>query len=96
MPALCSRFIEQCACVTGQGSRVVGSYIPVGKDSRPDVGRWTGLMLWLQKIAGEPWQWSIYPEELALFLSETGWKQRVGQQKSAHKCGVEYFAVGIK
>jgi methyltransferase (TIGR00027 family) len=95
-PESVRNMFEQCACVTGQGSRIVFSYIPMGKDSRPDVGRCTGLMLWLQKVAGEPWQWSIHPEDLALFLSETGWPENVDQQKPACKHGVEYFAVGIK
>jgi len=46
---------------------------------RPDAGPWSGLMLWLQKVAGEPWLWSIQPEELGLFLAETGWKNDTEQ-----------------
>ena len=52
----------QCAAITGAGSRIAFSYIPVGADGRPDVGRRTGLMLWLQKMVGEPWIWSVRPE----------------------------------
>ena len=51
----------QCAAITGPGSRIAFSYIPSGANGRPDVGRWTGLLLWLQKVIGEPWLWSINP-----------------------------------
>ena len=87
---------EQCAFVTGPGSRIAFSYIPMGKDSKPDVGSWTGLMLWLQKVAGEPWLWSILHEELAMFLGKTGWTERIEHEEAGRKYGVEYFAVGIK
>jgi O-methyltransferase involved in polyketide biosynthesis len=87
---------EQCAFVTGPGSRIAFSCIPMGKDSQPDVGCWTGLMLWLQKVAGEPWQWSVLPEELAMFLKETGWTESIEYEEAGCKYGVEYFAVGIK
>ena len=63
----------QCAAVTGNGSRIAFSYIPAGADARPDAGRWTGLMLRLQEVAGEPWTWSIRPDELSLFPEETVW-----------------------
>ena len=63
----------QCAAFVGGGSRIAFSYIPAGADGRPDAGRWTGLMLYLQKVAGESWEWSIRPEELGQFLEETGW-----------------------
>ncbi|CAB1078324.1 hypothetical protein D1AOALGA4SA_6077 [Olavius algarvensis Delta 1 endosymbiont] len=59
----------QCAEVTGAGSRIAFSYIPSGAEGRPDAGPWTGLMLWLQKAAGEPWLWSIRPEALGPFLA---------------------------
>lgn len=95
-PESVRNLFEECGCVAGQGSRIVFSYIPMGKNRRPDVGRCTGVMLWLQKLAGEPWLWSIYPEDLALFLEDTGWVENVDQQRSKHKHGVEYFAVGVK
>lgn len=62
----------QCARIVGTSSRIVFSYIPPGADGRPDAGPWTGLMLWLQKMVGEPWLWSIRPEALGRFLEETG------------------------
>jgi len=86
----------QCAAIAGEGSRIVFSYIPTGKDDRPDAGRWTGLMLWLQKIAGEPWIWSIRPEELSLFLAETGWTNAPELAKTTSKHGVEFYAVATK
>ena len=86
----------QCAVITGAESRIAFSYIPAGADGRPDAGRWTGLMLWLQKAAGEPWIWSIRPEELGLFLEETGWTNDPGQVGTIRKHGVEFFAVATK
>ena len=86
----------QCALVAGAGSRIAFSYIPSGADGRPDAGRWTGLMLWLQKIAGEPLTWSIRPEALGLFLGKTGWKIAIGQVETTRKQGVEFYAVATK
>jgi methyltransferase (TIGR00027 family) len=86
----------QCAAITGSDSRIAFSYIPTGSDGRPDVGRWTGLMLWLQKVVGEPWVWSIQPEELGLFLEETGWENTSELTGMTGKHGVEFFAVAIK
>jgi hypothetical protein len=53
-------------------------------------------MLWLQKAAGEPWTWSIRPEELGSFLEETGWRYVPEQVETARKRGVEFFAVATK
>jgi methyltransferase (TIGR00027 family) len=86
----------QCAVIAGVGSRVAFTYIPTGADGRPNAGRWTDLMLWLQKVAGEPWTWSIRPEELGLFLEETGWTIALEQVETARKHGVEFFAVATK
>jgi len=86
----------QCAIVAGVGSRIAFSYIPTGADGRPDAGRWTGLMLRLQKVAGEPWTWSIRPEELGLFLEESGWTNDLEQVGRTRKHGVEFYAVATK
>ena len=86
----------QSAVDAAIGSRIVFSYIPTGADGRPDAGRWTGLMLWLQKVAGEPWTWSIRPEELGLFLEETDWKIALEQVGTTRKHGVEFYAVATK
>jgi len=86
----------QCAVIAGVGSRIAFTYIPTGADGRPDAGRWTGLMLWLQKVIGEPWIWSIRPEELGLFLEETGWTNTPELAGSTGKHGVEFYAVATK
>ena len=86
----------QCAVIAGVGSRIAFTYIPTGADGRPDAGRWTGLMLWLQKVVGEPWTWSIRPEELGLFLEESGWTNVLAQVGMTRKHGVEFYAVATK
>ena len=86
----------QCAAFVGIGSRIAFSYIPTGADGLPDAGRWTGLMLWLQKFVGEPWTWSIRPEELGLFLEVTGWTISLEQEGTDRKHGVEFYAVATK
>ena len=86
----------QCSEVAGGNSRIAFTYIPAGTDGRPDAGRWTGLMLWLQKVAGEPWTWSIRPEALGSFLEETGWAIAPDQAGEARKHGIEFFAVATK
>ncbi len=86
----------QCALTTGTGSRMAFSYIPKGSDGRPDAGRWTGLMLRLQKIVGEPWLWSIRPQDLGLFLKKAGWKHAPDQMESTRRQGVEFYAEAFK
>ena len=86
----------QCNNITGVGSRIAFSSIPTGADGRPDAGRWTGLMLWLQKAAGEPWTWSIRSEELGPFLEESGWTHAPVQGETTRKHGVEFYAVATK
>jgi len=67
-----------------------------GADGRPDAGRWTGLLLWLQKAVGEPWTWSIRPEELDLFIEKTGWTNAPALVGTTRKHGVEFYAVATK
>jgi methyltransferase (TIGR00027 family) len=86
----------QCAEIAGAGSRIAFTYIPTGPDGRPDVGRWTGLMLWLQKLCGEPWLWSIRPEELGLFLEDAGLTNDVAMAGTTRKHGVEFYAVATR
>ncbi len=87
---------SQCALIAGNGSQIAFSYIPTGADGRPDAGRWTGLMLWLQKVVGEPWIWSIQPEELGLFLEESGWIITPSMAGTNRKHGVEFYVVAKK
>jgi hypothetical protein len=83
---------SQCSEITGPGSRIAFSYFSTGPDGRPDAGPYTGLMLWLEKVIGEPWLWSIRPEELGTFLESTGWKN-VLLPETSRKYGVEFFAI---
>ena len=83
----------QCAAMVGVGSRIAFTYIPTGADGRPDAGRHTGLMLWLQRAIGEPWIWSIRPKELGLFLQESGWTDVPELVRETEKQGVERYAV---
>jgi methyltransferase (TIGR00027 family) len=89
---------SQCARIVGSSSRIVFSYIPTGIGGRPDAGPWSGLMLWLQKIVGEPWLWSIRPEALGPFLEATGWKNSnsTGQPETTRKQGVEFYALAFR
>jgi len=86
----------QCAEVAVVGSRIAFTYIPTGEDGRPDAGRWTRLMLWLQKVLGEPWIWSIRSQELGLFLEELGWINAPELAGVTDKQGVELYAVATK
>ena len=95
-PEAVSDLFCQCAAIAGVGSRIVFSYIPTGADGRPNAGPYTGFMLWLQKVTGEPWIWSIRPEGLDLFLKGTGWAIAPMPQETAHKHGVEFYAVATK
>lgn len=79
--------------MVGKGSRFAFSYIPMGRDGRPFVWRWTGLMLWLQKAVEELWLWSIRPEGLASFLGKLSWREKAGYTQGGKRHGVEYFAI---
>jgi methyltransferase (TIGR00027 family) len=86
----------QSGAVTGAGSRIAFTYVGTGDNGRPDVGRWTGLTLCILKASGEPWLWSIRPDELPKFLAETGWTCAPQFMHMSDECGVEYHAVALK
>jgi len=86
----------QCATIAGAGSRIAFTYICTGADGQPDAGRWTGLVLWTLKVTGEPWLWSIRPEELGRFLEETGWTNAPELAGSTGKNGVEFLGVAMR
>ena len=86
----------QCAAITGAGSRTAFTYICTGADGRPDAGRWTGLVLWILKVSGEPWLWSIRPEELGRFLEETGWTNAPELVGAPGRHGVEFLGVAMR
>lgn len=95
-PAAVRNLFVQCGAVSGAGSRIVFTYVRTGSDGRPDVGRWTGLTLWILKASGEPWQWSVRRNELPEFLAEAGWTHAPQLMDGLDKCGVEYHAVALK
>ena len=95
-PESVKSLFNQCAASVGSGSRVAFSYIPTGTNGRPDAGPRTGMMLWLQKAAGEPWLWSIIPEELGPYLEKCGWKMDPEHNWAGRKYGVEYFVMASK
>jgi O-methyltransferase involved in polyketide biosynthesis len=96
LPEAVFKLFCQCAELVGHGSRIAFSYIPTGSDGRPDAGRWTGLMLWLQKAVGEPWLWSVRPNELDAYLHDVGWQNAPELAKAPGRYGVELYAVAAK
>ena len=96
LPEAVSSLFCQCAEMVNDGSRFAFSSLATGADGRPDAGRWTGLMLWLQKTIGESWHWSIRPEELGSFLKKTGWQYLPELQLPSNIPGVEFYAVATK
>ncbi|WP_163339919.1 SAM-dependent methyltransferase [Desulfopila sp. IMCC35008] len=94
--AAVKELFRRCETVTGPNSRIAFTYIPTGVDGRPDAGRCTGFMLWSLKMRGEPWLWSIRPEELTSFLKELGWINAPDYPETNSKYGVERFGVAMK
>jgi methyltransferase (TIGR00027 family) len=86
----------QCNTITGTGSRIAFDYVSSRADGRPDVGLWTESFLWLIKVSGEPWHWSIHPEDLSNFLESTGWTNTPELVGLSDKCGVEFLCVAAK
>jgi methyltransferase (TIGR00027 family) len=95
-PEAVSDLFTQTAAATGQSSRIFFTYFPSGKDGRPDIGRWTGLLLWLMRSSGEPWLWSIPPGELEDFLKTTGWIFAPAEIEGSGRCGLEYLGAALK
>ena len=95
-PAAPRDLFGQCAEMAGAGSRIAFTYVGTCVDGRPDAGRWTGLALWILKASGEPWLWSMRPEELARFLEETGWTNAPDLVGTSNRRGVEYLGVASK
>ncbi len=87
---------RQCALISGTGTRIAFTYIGKGADGRPDAGRWTGLLLWILKANGEPWLWSIQPDQLSRVLKENGWTYSPELVGEINKRGVEFFGTARK
>ncbi len=82
----------QCAAIAEAG-RIAFTYIPTHPDGGPDAGPWKAFILWLLKIGGEPWLWSIRPDQLNLFLGSTGWTSSSELLGEDTQRGVELYAV---
>jgi len=85
----------QCASLADEG-RIAFTYIQTGEDGRPDAGPKTGLVLWLLKVGGEPWLWSVRSEELGRFLKSVGWREAPELKGVTDKNGIELYAVATK
>jgi methyltransferase (TIGR00027 family) len=91
-----AELLKQCAAVTGAGSRLVFTYLGTGTDGHPTAGPWTRLVLWVLELAGEPWLWSIRPEDLGRFLEEARWTNAPELVGSPDRRGVEHLGVAVK
>jgi methyltransferase (TIGR00027 family) len=96
MPAAVRDLFAQCHAVSGPGSRFAFTHVGTDDEGRPDIGRWTGLVLWILKRTGEPWLWTIRPDDLPEFLADTGWAHTAKPADSPIRCGAEYHAVASK
>ena len=95
-PEAVGALFDQCATITGAGSLIAFTYVGTRSDGRPDAGPWTRLVLWILKAYGEPWLWSMRPEELGPFLKEHSWTIAPNQLASSGRHGVEFFGVAVK
>ena len=95
-PEAARTLFEQCAAGTGPGSRIAFTYVGTLPDGRPDAGPWTWLVLWILKVSGEPWLWSIRPQELGLFLKNRNWMIAPDERGSSDRSGVEFSGVAVK
>lgn len=94
-PEAVGDLFRQCAEITGRGSRLAFTYLGTRGDGRPDAGPWTWLWLRSLESGGEPWLWSIRPEDLDSFVREHGWAIDRGQTIGAARKGVEFFGVAV-
>lgn len=88
--------LKQCAAVCGTGSRMVFTYVGTLANGQPDAGPRTGWILWMLEASGEPWLWSIRPEELGPFLEANHWITAEPDAGGHEKHGVEYFSIAVK
>ena len=95
-PEAVGTLFEQCAAVTGPGSRVAFTYIGTRANGRPDAGPWTWLVLWILKVSGEPWLWATPAEELRSFLNEHGWEIADDRTKLSDRYGVEFHGIAVR
>lgn len=95
-PEAVDDLFKQCAAISGPGSRIAFTYIVTGANGRIDAGPWTSLVLWILKVTGEPWIWSVRPEKLPEFLKNRGWVNAPELVGEINKYGVEFHGVATK
>ncbi|NQV33028.1 MAG: SAM-dependent methyltransferase [Phycisphaeraceae bacterium] len=95
-PDAVAALFTQCAAISGPGSRIAFTHIGTRSDGRPEAGPWTRLVLWILKVSGEPWLWSVQPEALGPFLKDHHWTIAPDLVLPSGRCGVEYFGVAVK
>jgi methyltransferase (TIGR00027 family) len=88
--------LEQCAEVTGPGSRIAFTYVGRRHDGAFDAGPWTWLLLRLLEASGEPWRWGVRPDELAAVLDRWGWQLAAEETTGGVRHGVEYYGVAVR
>ena len=94
-PEAVGDLFAQCAAISGSNSRIAFSYVGTRSDGRPDAGPMAWLALLILRVSGEPWLWSMPPEDFDLFLKEKGWKIAPDLGPS-DQYGVEFFGVGSR
>lgn len=87
---------EQCAEISGAGSRIAFTYVGTRANGRPNAGPWSWLVLWLLKASAEPWLWSIQPDDLGAFLKQHHWTAATNLAPSPDRHGVEFFGLAVK
>lgn len=95
-PEAVGGLFDQCAAAIGAGSRIAFTYVGTRLNGTPDAGPWTWLVLWLLKVGGEPWLWSISAEDLGTFLNEHDWTIADDRTESSGKYGIEFHGVAVK
>jgi methyltransferase (TIGR00027 family) len=87
---------EQCAAISGIGSRIVFTYVGSRANGSPDAGPWSWLVLWILKSSGEPLLWSTRPDDLGVFLKQHHWKAVINLAPSPGRRGIEFFGLAVK
>lgn len=88
--------LEQCADVTGPGSRIAFTYLGVREDGRFDAGPWTWLLLRILDASGEPWRWGVRTDEVAAVLDRRGWRLATEETAGDVRHGIEHYGVAVR